>query len=384
MEMTRARATLKKRMQPPPPWNVLLFSWGLDLGGTERQLAETALGLDRARFRPHVAAFHAHGMRAGELSAAGIPVVEFPVRSFARPAIVPLAWRFASWLRRNHIALVHAFDPPSVLFAVPVARLAGVPVVLASQRGERRFYPPAHQQLLKLTDRWAHAIVANSQFMRSMLLSYGAPARRIEVCYNGLNTAVFHSAGRRRLPGLETATCVIGCVAAQRPEKLLHTLIDAFAAVAARHAGLRLLLVGEGECRPQLEQQVAALGLAGEVLFAPATAEVAPWYRSIDIFVLPSESEAFSNSLLEAMACGCAVVATRVGGNPEAVTADTGRLFHPGDTAALVRILDELIADPELRHSLGTRAAQRAAREFSRAAALDCIEDLYEQLLAAV
>src|ERR1700759_1955597 len=81
----------KSTSQIPFPWPILLMSWGLGIGGTERQLTETALSLDRRFFLPHVAAFRAHGMRARELEAAGIPVVEFPVRSFIRPSILSVS-----------------------------------------------------------------------------------------------------------------------------------------------------------------------------------------------------------------------------------------------------------------------------------------------------
>jgi glycosyltransferase involved in cell wall biosynthesis len=365
------------------PWPVLLLAWGLDQGGTERQVAQLARALDRRRFAPHVAAFQAHGMRAQELAAAGVPVVEFPVRSFLRPSIVPLAWKFLRWLRRHRIAVVHAFDPPMAMFGVPLARLAGVPVVLSSLRGERRFYPRAYHGPLAWTDRLATGIVANSEYMRQMAARYGADPARVTVCYNGLDTDLFHAAGRRRMPGLEDAACVVGCVAALRPEKRLETLLAAFAAVLPKHPETRLVLVGSGQARPALEAQAAALGLGARVWFVPATAEVAPWYRSIDIFVLPSESEAFSNSLLEAMACGCAVVASAVGGNPEAVTPETGRLFPAGDAAALAGILDTLMAAPELRQQLAAQAARRAAQQFSRAASVARMEDLYQRLLGS-
>src|SRR5207237_4924528 len=108
----------------------------LDLGGTERQTAEIAMSLDPRLFRPTVGCFRAGGIRADDLARAGIPVAEFPVRSFARLATARIAWQFHQWLHRRRIALVHPFDVPTVLFATPLARAAQVPVVLSSQRGD--------------------------------------------------------------------------------------------------------------------------------------------------------------------------------------------------------------------------------------------------------
>ena len=365
-----------------PPWPILLMSWGLGIGGTERQLAEIALSLDRRFFLPYVGAFHAEGMRVHELLAADIPVIEFPVRSFIRPSIFSVSRSYVAWLREHRIALVHAFDPGSVLFSVPLARLAGTPVVLSSLRGERPLVASwLQQQFLKITDRLAKGIVANSQFMRRMLIEYGADSNRISVCYNGLDTNTFHTRDRQRQPGLETASCVIGCVSAQRPEKQLETLIRAFDLVRRQHPTTRLALVGDGESRRSLEELSRFLDLGSSILFVPANKDVAPWYRSIDIFVLPSRTEAFSNSLLEAMACGCCVVASNVGGNPEAVTASSGVLFESGNVEQLAATLDSLVRDTPRRERLALQASQRVSIEFSRSASIECIENVYKSFL---
>src|SRR5918995_3068113 len=113
-------------MRTPPPWPVLLMTRSLDLGGSERQVAEVAMSLDQRRFRPSGACFDAHGVRADDLRRAGVPVVEFAVRSFSSARTPALAWQFMSWLRREHVALVHPFDVPTALFGVPLARLARV------------------------------------------------------------------------------------------------------------------------------------------------------------------------------------------------------------------------------------------------------------------
>ena len=113
----------------------------LGIGGTERQLVQTALTLDRSRFAPHVACFNAGGFRAAALRAAGIPIVELPVRSFMRWSAVAGAWRLARYLRAHHIQVVHAFDVPMDVFGVPVARFARTPVVISSQRAHRDLTP---------------------------------------------------------------------------------------------------------------------------------------------------------------------------------------------------------------------------------------------------
>ena len=105
-------------------------------GGTERQLVELAKTLNRDRFEPHVAYF-LEGIRSAELQAAGVRCNRIPVRSFMRPHVLPAALKFSSYLRRHKIQIAHAYDFPLIAFGVPVARAAGVPVVLSSQRGSR-------------------------------------------------------------------------------------------------------------------------------------------------------------------------------------------------------------------------------------------------------
>ena len=121
----------------------------------------------------------------------------------------------------------------------------------------------------------------------------------------------------------------------------------------------------------------------GSCQFEPATNDVAGWLRQMDIFVLPSLSEALSNSLMEAMACGCAVVASRVGGNVELVQEEqTGFLFEKGNAAQLASILDRLIADEPLRRKLGAAAARFIHDGFSLSTSVSRMQSIYDTMLS--
>ncbi len=113
---------------------VLLLVHRLDQGGSERQMAEVAKGLDRRHFEPHVACFHSEGLRAEELRAAGVPILHLPVTSFASPTALAGASRMIRYIWRHKIRIVHSFDVPLNIFAVPVASMALRPKVLSSQR----------------------------------------------------------------------------------------------------------------------------------------------------------------------------------------------------------------------------------------------------------
>ena len=362
----------------------------LGLGGTERQLAELAMALDRGRFEPHVGCFTGGGFRARELRDAGVPILDLGVRSLVSVSALQGARRMGAYLARHGISLVHAFDVPLDLFAVPVAKVRRVPVVLSSQRAHRSLTPGATQRhLLRLTDRMVDGIVVNSRAVaRELADEDGVPQSLMRLAYNGLDTGTFRRDGvRAALPwndprAWQNRGAVIGVVCALRPEKGLHLLLEAFARVRATHRGVRLLVVGSGPMQHELQACASRLELGPDCHFQPAEQNVAPWLRVMDIFVLPSLSESLSNSLMEAMACGCCPIASDTGGNPELVRdGETGLLFPSGDSSALAARLDLVLNDALLRRRLAEDAERTIAEGFTREAAARTMGAIYREFL---
>jgi len=359
------------------------MSHSLGLGGSERQLTEIARSLDRSRFEPHAGCFHAEGFRAEELRSAGLPVVEFPVTSFIGPSLVTGTMAMGRYLRARDIRLVHTFDVPSNLFGVPAARFFRVPHVISSQRVHRALTPGLRRHLLRLTDGFVDAIVVNSESVRSELMEADrVPGRLIHRCPNGIDGERFQPASQPR-----EGPAVIGAICALRPEKSLETLLEAFARLGhgfdAGSRDARLLIVGSGPSLPGLQDLASKLGLGTRCTFEPATSDVPARLRSIDIFVLPSLSEALSNALMEAMACGCCVVASEAGGNPELVRGgETGLLFPPRDSTALAACLELLLSDAALRARLASAGAERMRKEFSLASVVARMEEIYHAVLS--
>jgi glycosyltransferase involved in cell wall biosynthesis len=351
-------------------------------GGTERQLAEMARSLDRKRFRVHIGCFH-EGVRADELRTEGLPILRLPVTSFMKPNAAGGVWRLGRYLRRHRIRIVHTFDYPLNCFGVPVARAFGVPVVLTSQRAHRALVPRPYGSLLRIVERMATGVVVNSESVRQELLAerHIAPGR-VHLCYNGVDTEHFHARNRARLSAVKDAEVVIGVVCVLRPEKDLHTLMRAFADAIHRRPGIRLAVVGSGPELPGLSALARELGVHAQCIFQPMVADVAPWLRSIDVFVLPSRSEALSNALMEAMACGCACIASSVGGNPELIReGENGLLFPPRDVEGLIEKLEMAIADRELRERLGHAAVSEIQQRFSLTKSAALLSEIYDQYL---
>jgi glycosyltransferase involved in cell wall biosynthesis len=367
------------------PYPVLLLAYELNQGGSERQMTELAKALDRSRFEPHVGCLRPEGLRGRELKDAGVPILHLPVRSFVSPSAISGAWQLARYIQRHKIRLVHTYDYPLTVFAVPVARFLTTAIVLSSTRGHRELIPANYLKLVRITDHLVKAIVVNCEFLkRHLVQDEKVPPSRIELCYNGLDLDQFRPLDSPRPSVLPPLSLVIGVVCALRPEKGLSTLVKAFAEMRDLGPRLRLAIVGSGQMRDPLEAEARALGIWEQCVFAPATSDVADWLRAIDIFVLPSLTEALSNSLMEAMACGCCVVASNVGGNPELVRhGENGLLFEPRDAPGLSTVLRTLVEDESLRRRLAAAGEQTIRTHFSIRSSAERMSDIYTKFIEA-
>jgi glycosyltransferase involved in cell wall biosynthesis len=227
------------------------------------------------------------------------------------------------------------------------------------------------------------AIVVNSQAVRRHLVEdERVPDRLIHVCHNGVDTNRYRPGPRCPIPELGGNSLVVGVVSAFRPEKDLPALLEAFARVRHLRPGLKLALVGDGPELERLRRDRDRLKLAESCHIEPATNDVPRWLRAIDIFVLPSLSEAFSNSLMEAMASGCCAVASQTGGNPELVEhGRTGLLFRPGDAGELAACLRLLIENDALRNQYAAAGADFMHENFSLQASAQRMGEIYRNAM---
>jgi L-malate glycosyltransferase len=364
------------------PIPVLMMVRELGSGGIERDVTKLAIAMDRRRFTPHVGSFRAEGLRHEDLKKAGIPVVHFAVSSLKSPKVLSPALQFATFIVKNKIRVVHAYDASGV-FGIPLAKFLRVPAVLTSTLGHRSLIDTQTIQQMKLMDRWADAVVVNCEAMRKhMTEDYSVPNERIELCYNGVDTTEFFPATAPKPAPLTDAPMVIGTVCVLRPEKSLEVLQEAFSKIWRQIPGIKLLIVGSGPELPKIQADSARLGIQGASILLPATSPVAPLMRAIDIFVSSSRSEAFSNSILEAMACGCCVIGSRVGGTPELIEDEVrGLLFTPGDASQLAEKLLRLVQDVETRRRFGAAASKFATEKLNIEIAAARTMEIYTNIL---
>ncbi len=371
---------------------VLKFLTHFGIGGTERQFLYAAKGLDRTRFDVRVGCLARIGPFLKDLQAMNIPVSEYPTKSMYSCRTLRAQMRFVRDIRREEIQIVHAYGfYPNLFTILPAAvgtkcvRIASVrDLGVFSDRNKIRSFTQA------MACRLADCVVTNSHAAREWLLKQGMGRYNIQVIPNGIAIPAKSDYSRelsiRSEFQIDRGAPVIAVVSRLVRTKGIEYFLEAAAAVAVRFPQARFLIVGgacaEPEHRVELVKRTAELNLNGKVIFTGARDDVPRIMREVDISVLPSLSESFSNSLLESMAEGVPVVATRVGGNPEMITEGvTGILIPPRDSAALARAMTALIESPELARRLGEAAREKVVREYSLERLMQRTEDLYTSLL---
>jgi glycosyltransferase involved in cell wall biosynthesis len=244
--------------------------------------------------------------------------------------------------------------------------------------------------------RWAGRRLARSMDLHithsrgirdSVLRAYAGRPRRVEVVSLGIDLDRFRRdlADPARVAGYRGgAAPVVGAIGRLVPQKAMHVLIAATPALLEAHPALRVLIVGDGPLRADLEAQAARLGVAHAVRFAGYQDDVVSAYAAMDVFVLPSRDEGFGLVFLEAMAVGVPVVGTRVIGSEDAVEDGvTGLLVPYADPAALAAAVRGILASPDLAGRLRDTAAERVRRVYSREQCAARVEELYRELLEA-
>jgi glycosyltransferase involved in cell wall biosynthesis len=358
----------------------------LDMGGSEHQMVEVASRQQAKGYEVVVACLSAQGVLTEVLEHSGIPIIEFnPKGSLLRPRGVFQLLRLIWFFVRHPLDVVQTHDLYSTLLGVPAAWLARVPMILSCRRDLSRWwwYTPRRRRFLRYIQNHSTFVIANSQSVRDFLVEQdGFDPNLIRVIPNGVDLKRFTTArpDRRRLfPHLAERTYLVAVVANMNVETKGHPdLIRAAAEVLQECRDAKFLLIGDGPERTRLEAMVTELGLSETVLFLGFCNDVPDILACCDLFVLPSWAEGLPNSVLEAMAAGVPVVATRVGGIPEIIDdGKSGLLVAPKDPQALARAILRLLGDKELAKRFATCARERVQEEFSFERLLSQLDRLY-------
>jgi len=365
---------------------VLQFITGFHVGGTERHLAHLVTRLDPARFEVHLACLQQAGPLYGEMAASGFPLTSYPIRGFLRLDTLRQQLRFAAYLKEHAIDIVHAYGFYPIVFAVPVARLAGAQVVLASIRDNGDPWTRAQRLVQMCASRMAHGVLVNATAVRDRLSAGGHARRGITVIRNGVDLDQFAprppDEALRQSLGLPASAPLVVAVSRLNPMKGMDDYLQALALLAGRYSEARFVIVGDGASRRELEEQARRLGLAERLVFTGTRLDIAAILSQAAVSVVPSLSEGLSNVVLESMASGVPVVATRVGGTPEVLEDGvSGFLVPPCNAPALAAAIERLLGDTSMARRMGDAGRARAVSRFSMPSMVHQTESLYRALL---
>lgn len=360
-----------------------MFSLHIDTAKTWRggqgQVKHTVMGL---RAIGHRAALVAHP--EGELlrrMSEGLDLVPLAPRNEIDLAA---AWRLSRVIRQLRPEIIHAHDPYAVAMAATALSIVAPtprPPLVASRRSEFRL---ARHSFSRWQYSQVDGFLAISRAVRDRLVADGIPARKIEVVHEGVDV----ERGAAALSGnvhaalfLPTHAPVVGTVGALVAQKNHHTLIDAAALVVRAVPDARFVILGDGELRPALEEQIRHKHLERHVFLAGFRADVPELMKDFDVFALSSIQEGLCTSLVDAMAAAKPAVATAVGGVPEVVAdGETGFLVPPRDHHALAEKIVRLLTDEPLRRRMGEAGLARARRLFTVERMVEQTAAVYERL----
>ena len=356
---------------------VFLMINSFETGGSERQFASLANALDRQHFSVDLGCIQSKGPLLAQFG-------EVPRFKLGGSIYGWRSWqsrrRLAQLLREKAIQIAHAFDFYTNLTLVPAARWSRVPVIIGSHRQLGDLLTSAQRRVQRMAFRYCDAIVCNSQAAADRLKTEGVPGSKLRVIGNAI--AIDSFADAAPLIPREPGVLRIGMIARMNAlDKNHRGFLQTAAQLHQKFPRAEFFLAGDGPLRAQFEAEVATLGIAENVRFLGDRHDIPAVLASIDITIVPSDSESLSNVVLESMAASVPVIATRVGGNPELLGNDRGLLVPPKDVDALVSAATHLIESRELRSRFAIASREFVCAKFSAESITRQYETLYDGLL---
>lgn len=384
----------QSRAREPQPPLVVHIIYSLGTGGLENGLVNIINRCPPTRYRHAIVCLTQSGPFAARITAPGVSIHELNKRPGNDWAVygrlLRLLWRLRpAVIHTRNLAALEAH-----ILGVLMPRTRRVHGEHGRDVGDLSGLNPRYRWLRRVLNPLIHRFITVSRDLQDWLLNeVGIPARKVTQIYNGVDAEAFGgqvrtgpdpSGGVRSSPDL--IPVVVGTVGRLAEVKDQRQIIRALAHIFSLRPQLRsqlsCIVVGDGPERGALEAEAFARGVAEEIWFAGDRNDVPALLARMDVFLLPSLGEGISNTVLEAMACGLPVVATRVGGNPELVQHGvTGTLVPVGDAEALAGAILELLDDSQQRERFGMTAQQRIQREFDWNTTVEAYLSVYDAVL---
>jgi len=377
----------------PQPVKLTYLIGSLARGGAEGQLLQLLAKLDPARWETSLVVFD--GLYKERVPEMVSQVLSLGISSGGCSRSYFKGWRAAQAIRRliGHLRcirpnILHAFLPAACILAAPAAKLARVPVLIGSRRSLVDSYRTGGVvgRVDRLATRMCDFVLGNSAAVTGELIrTDGVPAERALTIHNGVDIAKFKAGDRslRAVYGWSEEHVVFGIVANFLAYKRHTDFVRAAVRIAAYVPHARFLMAGEDRgMLPAVRREIAQAGLETRFVIIPGTPEPQQLYPAMDAYICTSETEGFSNVLLEAAASRLPLIATRVGGNVETVfPRENGFLVPVGRPQDVAEAALTLVGDPILRRRMGERSRELVKQRFSLETMVRQHEQLYERAL---
>jgi len=360
----------------------------LSVGGVENQLRLVCTHYDRGRLTPLVCSIRGKGKIGQEVERAGAEVIALgreDVHGFD-PSFVLQICRILKQ-RGIHILRTHQYE--AGFYGRLAALMARTPIVIPSFHNVYQRRKRHRERINRLLAHFSDRIVAVSECVKSEILRYDRiPAEKVLVIHNGIDPAEFQGSVReeevKSALGLASPSRILGTIGRMKTQKGQAFLLEAFAGLRRRMDDLRLLIVGEGPLRADLQKQAEDLRVAPEVCFAGARRDIYPLLSIMDLFVFPSLWEGMPTTIVEAMAAGRAVVASDIPPVREIIPSpDVGALVPPGDARSLEHALEQILEDKARGQKMGKLAREYATCTFHIQKVVSQYQDLFAEIEAA-
>ena len=357
----------------------------MGIGGMERVIMDLCRHVDPNRFRFTICCLSVRGPLADQMEAEGVPVLFSKDQSRVGKYLRGL--ELGQLFRDLQVDILHTHNTTAFIHGLIGAQIAGVPVRIHTDhcknyKDERRRW----MVMENVASRFIDKMVAVSHHTRDELIRYERiPPSKVTVIHNGINpqpTRTISPAALRAEFGFAPHHRIIGTVGRLQAQKGLDLLLSAAPAVLAACPDVRFLIVGGGSLEAELRAQATALGLDGRVVLTGWRNDAIDLLQLFDCFVSTSNFEGLPMVLLEAMAAGKPIVATAVGGVPEAVEDEfNGMTLASRDPQALSAALVRLAQSPSTLARFGANSRSRYEARFTAQAMASAYQRLYEQFL---
>jgi len=358
----------------------------LRTGGAQKHLVELVRGLDRRRFAASVWTEKSGGELTAEIEGLGIRVRSLDVqRSLTEGRSLVRLAQVAYALRREGVHIVHGYLYAGNLVGSVAGLLSKVPVRIVSKRSLDSYRSWPKLLACRLSNRLADRVTVNARAVGQFVeREEGCAPGKMVVIPNGVDCSRLQCSdtGAREALGLSPGELVVGTVGRLTWKKAPECLLAAAQIFLQEEPRVRLLVVGDGPLRAQVEKQAEELGIHGRCIFTGGVSDASPFIHACDVFVLSSVIEGMANALLEALASGKPAVVTDAGGNSEVVQhGKTGFVVPRNTPSQLAQATLHLLRHPELAVQMGELARKDMEARFSLPRMVQSVETLYETLL---